>query len=51
MKNYNCKTFFLICVCTVLVAVWVSDIMAAETYNPACEFEIDCDSDDVLNKN
>ena len=48
MKNYNCKTFFLICVCTVLVAVWVSDIMAAETYNPACEFEIDCDSDDVL---
>jgi len=48
MKNINLKTFFLICACTVLVAIWATNSVAAETYNPACEFEIDCDSDDIL---
>ena len=47
MRTFNHKTFSLICVCTVLVAVWATDIVAAETYDPACEFEIDCDFDDV----
>jgi hypothetical protein len=47
MVNFNHKTFFLICICTVLVAVWTTDIIAAETSDPACEFGIDCDSDDV----
>ena len=48
MKNFNYKTFLLIFICTVLVAVCATGIVAAETYNPACEFEIDCDSDDLL---
>ena len=48
MKNFNYKTFLLIFTCTVLVAVCTTGIVAAETYNPACEFEIDCDSDDLL---
>jgi len=48
VKNINYKTFLLIFTCTVLVAVWATGIVAAETYNPACEFEIDCDSDDLL---
>jgi len=29
------------------VALCATDIVAAETNNPACEFEIDCDSDDI----
>jgi len=45
MINFNHKIFFLICICTVLV--WATDIIAAETYDPACDFEIDCDSDGV----
>ena len=48
VRKINLKNLFLICVCTVLVAVWATGIVAAETYNPVCEFEIDCDSDDVL---
>ena len=48
MKNFNYKIFLLIFTCTVLVAVCATGIFAAETYNPACEFEINCDSDDVL---
>jgi hypothetical protein len=48
VKNFNYKTFLLIFTCTVLVAVCATGIVAAETYNPACEFEIDCDSDDLL---
>jgi len=47
MVNISHKTFSLICVCSFLVAIWATDIVMAETYNPACEFEIDCDSDDV----
>ena len=51
MRNFKYKTFSLICVCTVLVAVWATDIVAAERsklVENICrgEFEIDCDSDD-----
>jgi len=47
MVNFNHKIFFLIYICSFLIAVWSTNIVLAETYNPACEFEIDCDSDDV----
>ena len=47
MVNLNHKTFFLICVYTALVSIWATGIVAAKTYDSACEFEIDCDSDDV----
>jgi hypothetical protein len=50
MKTFNRKTFTLICLCAVLVAVCAAGIVAAETYDPACEFEIDCDSDDVMDE-
>jgi len=36
------------CICTILAAVWATHSVAAETNNPACEFEIDCDSDDIV---
>ena len=47
MKFINPKTLFLICICAVLVLVWAADVVEAETYNPDCKFEIDCDSDGV----
>ena len=47
MININLKTFSLICVCTVLIVAWATDVVAAKTYDFACEFEIDCDSDVV----
>jgi hypothetical protein len=47
MRNFNYKTFLLIFTCTVLVALCATGIVAAETYDPACEFEIDCDFDDI----
>ena len=47
MKKSNYKTSFLICVCIVLASIWVTGTVSAENYNPDCEFEIDCDSDDV----
>ena len=28
MKNFNRKTFYLICVCTILVAFWATDALA-----------------------
>jgi hypothetical protein len=47
MRNFNYKTFLQIFTYTVLVAVCATGIVAAETYDSACEFEIDCDSDGV----
>ena len=48
MRNFNLKNLFLNCICAGLIVIWATGNVAAETYNPACEFEIDCDSDDVL---
>jgi hypothetical protein len=50
MRNFNRKIFSLICICSFLAAIWATDIVAAETYDPACEFGIDCDSDDLLDE-
>jgi hypothetical protein len=47
MRSFNCKAFTLICICSFLAVIWATNIIAAETYNPACEFEIDCDADGV----
>ena len=45
MRNLNSKNLFLNCICAGLIAFWATDIVAAVTFYPACEFEIDCDSD------
>ena len=47
MVNFNRKTFSLICICSFLAVIWATNVVAAETYDPACEFEIDCDADGV----
>ena len=47
MTKLNRKTFSLICICSFLAAIWATDIVSAQIYNPDCEFEIDCDSDGV----
>ncbi len=47
MRNFNLKNLFLNYICAGLIVIWATDIVVAETYDPACEFEIDCDSDDV----
>ena len=49
IRNFNLKNLFLNCICAGLIVVWANNIVLAEIYDPACEFEIDCDSDDVLN--
>ena len=49
MTNLKIKTFSLIIMCSFLVSVWSADIVSAQTTNPDCEFEIDCDFDDVPN--
>jgi len=47
MRSFNSKAFTLICICSFLAVIWATNIVAAETYDPACEFEIDCDADGV----
>jgi hypothetical protein len=47
MRSFNCKAVTLICICSFLAVIWATNIVAAETYDPACEFEIDCDADGV----
>ena len=47
MRSFNCKAFTLIRICSFLAVIWATNIVAAETYDPACEFEIDCDADGV----
>ena len=47
MRSFNCKAFTLICICSFLAVIWATNVVAAETYDPACEFEIDCDADGV----
>ncbi len=46
-RNFNPKNLFLNCICAGLIVIWATNIVAAETYDPACEFEIDCDADGV----
>jgi hypothetical protein len=33
MRNFKYKTFSLICVCTVLVAVWATEVLASDVVN------------------
>jgi hypothetical protein len=49
IRNFNLKNLFLNCICAGLIVVWANNIVLAEIYDLVCEFEIDCDSDDVLN--
>ena len=44
----NLKKLILNCIFAGLLAIWAGSPAAAQTNNPACEFEIDCDSDDIL---
>jgi hypothetical protein len=46
-RNFNLKHLFLNCICAGLIVIWATDVVVAETYDPACEFEINCDSDGV----
>jgi hypothetical protein len=48
MTNFNVKNLIVNCLLAGLIVFCATNMVAAETYNPACEFEIDCDSDDVL---
>ena len=47
MRNFNLKNLFLNFICAGLIVIWATDVVVAETYDPACELEIDCDSDGV----
>jgi len=47
-RNFNLKNLFLNCIFAGFIVIWAAGFAAAQTYDPACEFEIDCDSDDVL---
>ena len=47
-RNFNLKNLFLNCILAGFIVIWAAGFAAAKTYDPACEFEIDCDSDDVL---
>jgi hypothetical protein len=47
IRNFNLKNLFLNCICAGLIVIWATDVVVAETYDSACEFEIDCDSDGV----
>ena len=47
MRNINLKNLLLNCICAGLIVIWATNVVVAETYDPACEFEIDCDSDDI----
>jgi hypothetical protein len=47
MRNFNLKNLFLNCICAGLILIWATDVVVAETYDPACELETDCDSDGV----
>ncbi len=46
-EKFYLKNLFLNCICAGLIVIWATDVVVAETYDPACEFEIDCDSDGV----
>jgi hypothetical protein len=41
MRNFNYKTFSLICVCTVLVAFWATDALAYDDDNDGIEYTYD----------
>jgi hypothetical protein len=41
MRNINYKTFSLICVCTVLVAVWATDALASDVDNYGIVYSYD----------
>jgi hypothetical protein len=41
MVNFNLKTFSLICVCTVLVAVWATDALASDVDNDGIGYTYD----------
>jgi hypothetical protein len=50
MRNFNLKNLFLNCICAGLIVILATAVVVAETYDPACEFEIDCDSDGVYDE-
>ena len=41
MRNFKYKTFSLICVCTVLVAVWATDALASDVDNDGSVYPYD----------
>ena len=41
MRNFKYKTFSLICVCTVLVAVWATEVLASDVDNDGIEYTYD----------
>ena len=47
IRNINLKNLLLNCICAGLIVAWAADVVVAETYDPACKFEIDCNSDGV----
>jgi hypothetical protein len=47
IRNINLKNLFLNCICAGLILIWAADVVVAETYDPACEFGIDCDADGI----
>ena len=44
-RNFNLKNLLLNCMCAGLFVFCAANMVSAETYDPAYEFEIDCDSD------
>ena len=47
IRNLNLKNLIVNCLFAGLVVFCATNIVAAQTYNPACEFGIDCDADGV----
>jgi hypothetical protein len=47
MTNFNVKNLIVNCLLAGLIVFCAANMVSAENYDPACEFEIDCDSDGV----